>query len=253
VIPAVALALCPLFLPVFLLAQGPSSSRYQANGGGHTPHPAAMAGRKGTRQAGQGSRRRRACDQGPGAKVLPGVRGWYKIRRRDTTEGIGGAITGTSHRPQAVLLGRYGGIRCSSGSGRTRHPATWRPSVRARCRLPGDRSRSVGRARGGRGIGGPTGRAQDLGLRPVAAGESLAARTEADLVRPAAEQKRGGCPVRRGVDALWHLVHASECTSGVPPGQVEIGHVAHATSMPRAVSGRQWGHAGTWWRSASSA
>ncbi|MGW0708968.1 ATP-dependent DNA ligase [Streptomyces sp. NPDC002643] len=40
-------------------------------------------------------------------RYLPGVRGWYKIRRRDTTEGIVGAITGTLHRPQTVLLGRY--------------------------------------------------------------------------------------------------------------------------------------------------
>jgi ATP-dependent DNA ligase len=40
-------------------------------------------------------------------RYLPGVRGWYKIRRRDTTEGIIGAITGTVRRPQTVLLGRY--------------------------------------------------------------------------------------------------------------------------------------------------
>ncbi|MFJ8713841.1 ATP-dependent DNA ligase [Streptomyces violaceus] len=40
-------------------------------------------------------------------RYLPGVRGWYKIRRRDTTEAIVGAITGTLRRPQAALLGRY--------------------------------------------------------------------------------------------------------------------------------------------------
>ncbi|MEU1409669.1 hypothetical protein ABZ471_47020 [Streptomyces sp. NPDC005728] len=31
----------------------------------------------------------------------------YKIRRRDTTEGIVGAVTGTLHLPQTLLLGRY--------------------------------------------------------------------------------------------------------------------------------------------------
>ncbi|MFI8836344.1 ATP-dependent DNA ligase [Streptomyces afghaniensis] len=40
-------------------------------------------------------------------RYLPGVRVWYKIRRRDTTEGIIGAITGTLRRPQTLLLGRY--------------------------------------------------------------------------------------------------------------------------------------------------
>ncbi|WP_060178693.1 ATP-dependent DNA ligase [Streptomyces sp. IMTB 1903] len=37
---------------------------------------------------------------------LPGHRGWYKLRRRDTTEAIIGAITGTLVRPQLLLLGR---------------------------------------------------------------------------------------------------------------------------------------------------
>ncbi|MFB6805176.1 ATP-dependent DNA ligase [Streptomyces sp. NPDC056387] len=36
----------------------------------------------------------------------PGHRGWYKLRRRDTTEAIIGAITGTPIRPQLLLLGR---------------------------------------------------------------------------------------------------------------------------------------------------
>ncbi|MGW4441978.1 ATP-dependent DNA ligase [Streptomyces sp. NPDC004682] len=39
-------------------------------------------------------------------RYLPGARGWYKIRRRDTTEAIIGAITGTLERPQALVLGR---------------------------------------------------------------------------------------------------------------------------------------------------
>ncbi|MFE4082903.1 ATP-dependent DNA ligase [Streptomyces sp. YIM B13502] len=40
-------------------------------------------------------------------RYIPGARGWYKIRRRDTTEGIVGAITGTLRRSQSLLLGRY--------------------------------------------------------------------------------------------------------------------------------------------------
>lgn len=36
----------------------------------------------------------------------PGRRGWYKLRRRNTTEAIIGAITGTMIRPQLLLLGR---------------------------------------------------------------------------------------------------------------------------------------------------
>ncbi|MGW9075012.1 ATP-dependent DNA ligase [Streptomyces yangpuensis] len=38
---------------------------------------------------------------------LPGYRGWTKIRRRDTTETIVGAITGTLTRPQLLVLGRH--------------------------------------------------------------------------------------------------------------------------------------------------
>ncbi|WP_240802067.1 ATP-dependent DNA ligase [Streptomyces sp. A1136] len=37
----------------------------------------------------------------------PGYRGWYKLRRRDTTEAIIGAITGTLLRPQLLLRGRH--------------------------------------------------------------------------------------------------------------------------------------------------
>ncbi|GGT30208.1 hypothetical protein GCM10010286_64180 [Streptomyces toxytricini] len=40
-------------------------------------------------------------------RYLPGYRGWTKIRRRDTTEAIIGAITGTLTRPQLLILGRY--------------------------------------------------------------------------------------------------------------------------------------------------
>ncbi|MDX3855611.1 ATP-dependent DNA ligase [Streptomyces sp. AK02-01A] len=37
----------------------------------------------------------------------PGVRGWSKLRRRQTTEAVIGAVTGSLRRPQPVLLGRY--------------------------------------------------------------------------------------------------------------------------------------------------
>lgn len=37
----------------------------------------------------------------------PSVRAWTKVRRRDTTEGIIGAVTGTITRPQLLVLGRH--------------------------------------------------------------------------------------------------------------------------------------------------
>jgi ATP-dependent DNA ligase len=37
----------------------------------------------------------------------PGVRGWTKVRRRETTEAIIGGITGTLQQPQLLVLGRY--------------------------------------------------------------------------------------------------------------------------------------------------
>ncbi|MFF3020165.1 ATP-dependent DNA ligase [Streptomyces sp. NPDC057939] len=40
-------------------------------------------------------------------RYLPGSRGWTKVRRRDTTEAIIGAITGTRARPQLLVLGRH--------------------------------------------------------------------------------------------------------------------------------------------------
>ncbi|GAA2650675.1 ATP-dependent DNA ligase [Streptomyces spororaveus] len=40
-------------------------------------------------------------------RYLPGYRGWTKIRRRDTTEMIVGAITGTLTRPGLLVLGRH--------------------------------------------------------------------------------------------------------------------------------------------------
>ncbi|MFI8453736.1 ATP-dependent DNA ligase [Streptomyces erythrochromogenes] len=41
------------------------------------------------------------------SRYLPGYRGWTKIRRRDTTGTITGAITGTLTRPQLLILGRH--------------------------------------------------------------------------------------------------------------------------------------------------
>ncbi len=38
---------------------------------------------------------------------LPGYRGWYKLRRRDTTEAIIAAITGTPKQPRLLILGRH--------------------------------------------------------------------------------------------------------------------------------------------------
>ncbi|MFE5240446.1 MULTISPECIES: hypothetical protein [unclassified Streptomyces] len=40
-------------------------------------------------------------------RCRPGVRGWTKVRRRNTTEALIGAVTGSLHRPQVLLLGRY--------------------------------------------------------------------------------------------------------------------------------------------------
>ncbi|MGW7064767.1 ATP-dependent DNA ligase [Streptomyces sp. NPDC054904] len=40
------------------------------------------------------------------SRYLPGYRGWTKVRRRDTTEAIVAAITGTLTRPGLLVLGR---------------------------------------------------------------------------------------------------------------------------------------------------
>lgn len=44
--------------------------------------------------------------RGSGQRYLPGVRALYKVRRRDTTEAVVGAITGPVRRPQTLVLGR---------------------------------------------------------------------------------------------------------------------------------------------------
>lgn len=45
--------------------------------------------------------------KGSAQPYQPGRRGWQKYRRRETAEAIVGAVTGTFHRPQTLLLGRY--------------------------------------------------------------------------------------------------------------------------------------------------
>ncbi|WP_037890881.1 ATP-dependent DNA ligase [Streptomyces sp. NRRL S-87] len=45
--------------------------------------------------------------KGLDTRYLPGHRGWTKIRRRDTTEAVIGAVTGTLSRPGVLVLGRY--------------------------------------------------------------------------------------------------------------------------------------------------
>ncbi|MDK9496178.1 hypothetical protein QEZ40_000522 [Streptomyces katrae] len=52
--------------------------------------------------------------KGMTTRYLTGYRGWTKIRRRDTTEAVIGAVTGTLARPQLLILGRgdeHGGLR----------------------------------------------------------------------------------------------------------------------------------------------
>jgi ATP-dependent DNA ligase len=44
--------------------------------------------------------------RGSGQRYLPGARALYKVRRRDTTEAVIGAITGTVRQPQTLVLGR---------------------------------------------------------------------------------------------------------------------------------------------------
>ncbi|MFD4923009.1 ATP-dependent DNA ligase [Streptomyces goshikiensis] len=45
--------------------------------------------------------------KGQAQRYLPGYRGWTKIRRRDTTETVIGAVTGALTRPQLLVLGRH--------------------------------------------------------------------------------------------------------------------------------------------------
>ncbi|MFD3779460.1 ATP-dependent DNA ligase [Streptomyces sp. NPDC058612] len=45
--------------------------------------------------------------KGRSQRYVPGYRGWTKIRRRDTTEAVVGAVTGALTRPQLLILGRH--------------------------------------------------------------------------------------------------------------------------------------------------
>lgn len=45
--------------------------------------------------------------KGRSQRYLPSARGWFKIRRRHTTEAVVGGITGTLPRPRILVLGRY--------------------------------------------------------------------------------------------------------------------------------------------------
>ncbi|MFF9870205.1 ATP-dependent DNA ligase [Streptomyces sp. NPDC013953] len=45
--------------------------------------------------------------KGLAQRYLPGARGWFKVRRRNTTEAVIGGITGSLRRPQLLILGRY--------------------------------------------------------------------------------------------------------------------------------------------------
>lgn len=38
---------------------------------------------------------------------MPGAQAWFKVRRRETTDAITGAVTGSLTRPQLLVLGRY--------------------------------------------------------------------------------------------------------------------------------------------------
>jgi ATP-dependent DNA ligase len=44
--------------------------------------------------------------RGSGQRYLPGARALYKVRRRDSTEAVIGAVTGTVRRPLTLVLGR---------------------------------------------------------------------------------------------------------------------------------------------------
>ncbi|WP_138908126.1 ATP-dependent DNA ligase [Streptomyces chryseus] len=57
--------------------------------------------------------------KGLGQRYLPGARGWFKVRRRETTEAIIGGVTGTLSRPQFLVLGRYDGDGRLRAVGRT--------------------------------------------------------------------------------------------------------------------------------------
>ncbi|MGW7453494.1 hypothetical protein [Streptomyces sp. NPDC054787] len=86
------------------------------------------------------------------SRHLTGFRGWHKVRRRDTTEAIIGAITGTLTRPGLLGIGRHddaGRLRMVVGRSRCarRCSGSW-ASTRPRP-APGTRSKGCGSRRPG--------------------------------------------------------------------------------------------------------
>ncbi|MER6684625.1 ATP-dependent DNA ligase [Streptomyces olivaceoviridis] len=61
--------------------------------------------------------------RGSQQRYLPGARALIKVRRRNTTEAIVGAITGTLHRPQTLVLGRLDQNGTLRPVGRSTHVA----------------------------------------------------------------------------------------------------------------------------------
>ncbi|MEU8465777.1 ATP-dependent DNA ligase [Streptomyces sp. NPDC029003] len=57
--------------------------------------------------------------KGLAQRYLPGYRGWIKVRMRDSTEAVIGAITGTLTRPQLLILGRHDAAGRLRAVGRT--------------------------------------------------------------------------------------------------------------------------------------
>ncbi|MEU3953602.1 ATP-dependent DNA ligase [Streptomyces achromogenes] len=57
--------------------------------------------------------------RGSGQRYLPGARALYKVRRRDSTEAVVGAITGSLRRPQTLVLGRLDAARVLRPVGRS--------------------------------------------------------------------------------------------------------------------------------------
>ncbi|MFG3429436.1 ATP-dependent DNA ligase [Streptomyces californicus] len=63
----------------------------------------------------------------------PGARDWLKVRARETTEAVVGAVTGTLGRPRRLVLGRY------DAAGRLRHVGTTTEISPAAAQQLGDR------------------------------------------------------------------------------------------------------------------
>ncbi|CAM5686956.1 ATP-dependent polynucleotide modifying protein OS=Streptomyces glaucescens OX=1907 GN=SGLAU_33055 PE=3 SV=1 [Streptomyces glaucescens] len=79
--------------------------------------------------------------RGSGQRYLPGARALYKVRRRDTTEAVIGAITGIVRRPQVLVLGRLDEAEAFRPVCRSTPLRPDPGGVPFRCRPPG---RSIG-------------------------------------------------------------------------------------------------------------